>query len=86
MQLVNIGFGNMVSASRILAVVSADSAPIKRMMMEAKEKGLLIDATYGRKTKAVIVTDSDVLILSALPSEKIADRINTAEKEEDPDE
>lgn len=83
MQLVNIGFGNMVSSSRIITVVSADSAPIKRIIQEAKEKGCLIDATYGRKTKAVIITDSDVVVLSALLPEKIAGRVNGAGDEED---
>lgn len=83
MQLVNIGFGNMVSSSRIIAVVSAESAPIKRIIQEAKEKGCLIDATYGRKTKAVIVTDSDTVVLSALLPERIAGRVNGAGKEED---
>ena len=66
MQLVNIGFGNIVSANRIIAIVSPESAPIKRMVQEAKDRGTAIDATYGRRTRAVLVTDSDHLILSAL--------------------
>ena len=66
MQLVNIGFGNIVSANRIIAIVSPESAPIKRMVQEAKDKGTAIDATYGRRTRAVLITDSDHLILSAL--------------------
>lgn len=82
MRLINIGFGNMVSSSRIVAVVSPDSAPIKRMIQEAREKALLIDATYGRKTKSVILTDSDSVVLSALVPEKIADRVNGAQVQE----
>lgn len=82
MRLINIGFGNMVSSSRIVAVVSPDSAPIKRMIQEAREKSLLIDATYGRKTKAVILTDSDSVVLSALVPEKIADRVNGEQEQE----
>lgn len=74
MKLVNIGFGNMVSAGRVVAVVSPDSAPIKRMVQEAKEKGSAIDATFGRRTKAVLVMDSGPLVLSALLPETIAAR------------
>lgn len=74
MQLLNIGYGNMVSADRILAIVSPDSAPIKRMIQEVREKGLLIDASFGRSTKAVIVMDSGNVVLSALPPETIAAR------------
>ena len=69
MKLINIGFGNMVSASRLVAIVSPESAPIKRIMQDAKEQGTLIDATYGRRTRAVILTDSDHVILSALQPE-----------------
>jgi len=72
MQLVNIGFGNIVSANRIIAIVSPESAPIKRMVQEAKDKGTAIDATYGRRTRAVVITDSDHLILSALQPETVA--------------
>ncbi len=76
MQLVNIGFGNIVSANRIIAIVSPESAPIKRMVQEAKDKGTAIDATYGRRTRAVLVTDSDHLILSALQPETVASRLD----------
>ena len=76
MQLVNIGFGNIVSANRIIAIVSPESAPIKRMVQEAKDKGTAIDATYGRRTRAVVITDSDHLILSALQPETVASRRN----------
>ena len=75
MKLINIGFGNMVSASRLVAIVSPESAPIKRIIQNAKEKNVLIDATYGRRTRAVIVTDSDHVILSAIPPETIARRL-----------
>lgn len=74
MKLVNIGFGSLVSAQRVLAVVSPDSAPIKRVVQEAKERAMLIDASYGRKTKAVIVMDTDHVILSALTPETVAAR------------
>ncbi len=76
MKLVNIGFGNMVSFDRIVSVVSPESAPIKRLVQEAKESGNLIDATQGRKTKSVIVTDSDLIVLSYLTCELIAQRID----------
>lgn len=76
MKLINIGFGNMVNADRILAVVSPESAPIKRMIQEGKEKGTLIDATHGRRTRAVIITDSDNVILTYLQSETVAARLN----------
>ena len=75
MKLVNIGFGNMVSADRIVAIASPESAPIKRMVQDAKESGALIDATHGRRTKAVIITDSDHIILTYLQSEALANRI-----------
>ncbi|NLY67790.1 MAG: DUF370 domain-containing protein [Tissierellia bacterium] len=74
--LVNIGFGNIVSANRIIAIVSPDSAPIKRMIQEARDNGTLIDATYGRRTRAVIITDSDHIILSAVQPETVAQRVN----------
>ena len=80
MKLVNIGFGNMVSAERMIAIVSPESAPIKRIIQEAKENGTLIDATHGRRTRAVIITDSDHIILTYLQSETVANRI--AEKED----
>ena len=74
MKLINIGFGSMIAANRLLAIVEPDSAPIKRMVQEARERGMLIDASYGRKTKAVIVMDTDHVILSAIPTETIFDR------------
>ena len=89
MKLVNIGFGNMVSANRMIAIVSPESAPIKRIVQEAKERGTLIDATHGRRTRAVIITDSDHIILTYLQSETVASRITDDEivdTEEDEDE
>ncbi len=74
MKLINIGFGNLVSDTRIVSVVLPESAPVKRLSQDAREKGMLIDATYGRKTKSVIVTDSEHVILSALPPEIIVQR------------
>ncbi|MCD7821153.1 MAG: DUF370 domain-containing protein [Clostridiales bacterium] len=79
LQLLNIGFGSMVSAERLLAVVSPDSAPIKRIVQEGKERGTAIDATYGRKTKAVLIMDSDHIVLSALTPEVLAARLNGEE-------
>ncbi len=79
MKLLNIGFGNMVSADRLIAIVSPDSAPIKRMIQESREKGLLIDGTYGRRTRAVILMDSDHVVLSAIQPETIANRLNSRE-------
>ena len=76
MKLINIGFGSMVSAGRMLAVVAPDSAPIKRLVQEARERGMLIDASYGHKTKAVILMDTDHVILSALTPEVISQRWN----------
>ena len=70
MKLINIGFGNMVAAGRVIAIVSPESAPIKRIIQDANERGSLIDATYGRRTRAVLMMDSDHVILSALPPEK----------------
>ena len=70
MKLINIGFGSMVSRERVVAIVGPDSAPIKRMIQESRERGMLIDATYGRKTASIFVMDSDHIILSALPPEK----------------
>lgn len=72
--LINIGFGNVVSASRIIAIVAPGSSPIKRMREEARERGKLVDATQGRKTRAIIITDSDHIILSALQAETITQR------------
>ena len=75
MKLINIGFGNMVSAERMLAVVSPDSAPITRLIQESRERGMLIDATYGRRTASVFIMDSDHVVLSAIPAEKLAARM-----------
>ena len=75
MKLVNIGFGNIVAANRIVAIVSPESAPIKRIIQEARERGMLIDATYGRRTRAVVVTDSEHIILSAVQPETVAHRL-----------
>ncbi len=74
-KLINIGFGNTVSANRIVAIVSPESAPIKRIITEARDRGMLIDATYGRRTRAVIITDSDHVILSAVQPETVAHRL-----------
>ncbi len=76
-QFLNIGYGNMVSANRVIAIVSLESAPIKRMVQEAKEKGKLIDATYGRKTRCVIVMDNGHLVLSANMPETVSGRLST---------
>lgn len=75
MKLVNIGFGNMVSSARIIAIIGPDSAPVKRMVVESRERGELIDATYGRRTRSVILTDSGNIILSALLPETLAGRM-----------
>jgi regulator of extracellular matrix RemA (YlzA/DUF370 family) len=79
MKLINIGFGNIVSANRLVAIVSPESAPIKRIIQEARDRGMLIDATYGRRTRAVIITDSDHIILSAVQPETVAHRLNVKE-------
>ncbi len=79
LKLVNIGFGNMISSSRIIAIVKPESAPIKRMINEARDQGKLVDATYGRRTRAVIICDSDHLILSAVQPETMANRFNVKE-------
>lgn len=78
-KLINIGFGNIVSAHRIVAIVSPESAPIKRIITEARDRGMLIDATYGRRTRAVIITDSDHVILSAVQPETVAHRLAAKE-------
>ncbi|MDD6262801.1 MAG: DUF370 domain-containing protein [Clostridiales bacterium] len=88
-RLVNIGFGNMVSAGRIVAIVSPESAPVKRIIQEAREKSMLIDGTCGRRTRAVIVTDSDHVILSAIQPETVANRVrdwDDGTDEDEPDE
>ena len=84
MKLINIGFGNMVNADRLIAVVSPDSAPIKRLVQDARDRGSAIDATYGRRTRAVIITDSNHVILSYLQTEKILSRFNEENDTEEP--
>ena len=84
MKLINIGFGNMVSAARLVAIVSPESAPIKRIIQDAKDRGSLIDATYGRRTRAVLITDSEHVILSAIQPETVANRFS-GEGEDDDD-
>ena len=79
MKMINIGFGNSVAAERIVSVVSPDSAPIKRIVQDAKEQGLLIDATYGRKTRSVIITQSEHIVLSAINPESIGNRASVEE-------
>ena len=87
MRLINIGFGNMVNAGKLIAIVSPESAPIKRIVQEARDKGSLIDATYGRRTRAVMIMDSDHVVLSAVQPETVANRLNDeAENEEEDDE
>lgn len=83
MKLINIGFHNMVSANRLVAIVSPESAPIKRIIQDARDKGTLIDATYGRRTRAVLITDSDHVILSAVQPETVANRLIDDEDDED---
>lgn len=78
MQFINIGFGNLVSAQRLIAVVSPDSAPVKRLVQESRDRGMLIDATYGRKTASVLIMDSDHVVLSALAAERLAPRLGMA--------
>ena len=75
MQLISIGFGNVVAANRIVAIISPDSSPVKRLVQDAREKGTLVDATYGRRTRAVVITDSGHVILSALQHETIVNRV-----------
>lgn len=74
MKLINIGFGNMVSSDRVLTIISPESAPIKRIIQEAKERSMLVDATYGRRTRSVIIMDTDHVILSALTPETVSQR------------
>ena len=80
MKLINIGFGSMVAAGRVLAMMDPDSAPIKRIVQEAKERGMLVDASYGRKTQAVILMDTDHVILSAMTPETLAQRWEEAKE------
>ena len=75
MELINIGFGNLVSAQRLISIVGPDSAPVKRLIQESRDRGMLINATYGRKTASVLIMDSDHVILSALSTEKLAPRL-----------
>lgn len=79
MKLINIGFGNMISAGRLIAIVGPESAPIKRMIQEARDRGMLIDATYGRRTRAVLIMDSDHIVLSAIQPETVAGRLGGRE-------
>ena len=81
MRLINIGFGSMIAARRVLAIVAPDSAPIKRVVQEAKERGMLIDASYGRKTQSVVLMDTDHVILSALDTDTLASRWQSEEEE-----
>ncbi len=81
MKLINIGFGNMINAQRLVAIVSPDSAPIKRLIQECKERGTLIDATQGRRTRAVIIMDSDHVVLTYLQCETVANRLYNEQDE-----
>ena len=83
MKLLNIGFGNMVSTDRLIAIVSPESAPIKRMIQEGRDRGVLIDATYGRKTRSVVIMDSDHIVLSAIQPDTVAARLNGKEAVEE---
>ena len=82
-KLINIGFGNVVAANRIIAIISPESAPSKRIVQEARDRGLLIDATYGRRTRAVVVTDSGHILLSAVQPETVANRLMATDVEEE---
>lgn len=81
MKLINIGFGSMVAAGRVLSIMDPDSAPIKRVIQEAKERGMLVDASYGRKTQSVLLMDTDHVILSAMTPETLAQRCADGDKE-----
>ena len=85
MQLINIGFGNIVSADRIISIVSPESAPIKRIVQEAKDSKMAIDATYGRRTRSVIIMDSGHIILSAVQPETVASRVDNDDDEDEED-
>jgi regulator of extracellular matrix RemA (YlzA/DUF370 family) len=86
MKFINIGFGNMVATDRIITIVTPDSAPVKRLMQDAKDSGRVIDVTCGRRTRSVSITDSEHIILSAIQSETIANRLdNEADDEEEPE-
>ncbi|PWL41136.1 DUF370 domain-containing protein [Christensenella sp. MSJ-20] len=84
-RLINIGFGNIVSAGRVIAIVSPESAPIKRIISDARDRGMLVDATYGRRTRAVVIMDSDHVVLSAIQPETVANRMDdkSADLQED---
>jgi len=82
-KLINIGFGNIVAANRIVSIISPESAPIKRIIQEARDKGMLIDATYGRRTRAVVVADSGHIILSAVQPETVANRLAVDDEDEE---
>ena len=86
MKFINIGFGNMVASERVIAIVSPDSAPIKRLMQDAKDEGRVIDVSCGRRTRSVIITDSEHVILSAIQSETIANRLDNSSDEDGTDE
>ena len=83
-RLINIGFGNIVAANRVIAIVAPDSAPVKRIIQEARDRGVLIDATYGRRTRAVVITDSGHVVLSAVQPETVAHRFLARDLEEEP--
>ena len=83
MKLINIGFGNMVAASRLIAIVSPDSAPVKRTVQEARDRGMIIDGTYGRRTRAVLIMDSDHVVLSAVAPETVGGRAAVDEEDDD---
>ncbi|HEV8340632.1 MAG TPA: DUF370 domain-containing protein [bacterium] len=85
-RLINIGFGNIVAANRVIAIVAPDSAPVKRIVQEARERGTLIDATYGRRTRAVVITDSGHVLLSAVQPETVAHRFAAREPDEEREE
>lgn len=86
MKLINIGFGNIISANRLVAIVSPESAPIKRVIQDARDRGMLIDATYGRRTRAVVIMDSDHIILSAVQPATVAHRLDENAAVEEPEE
>ena len=86
MKFINIGFGNMVASDRIITIVSPDSAPVKRLIQDAKDTGRVIDVSCGRRTRAVIITDSEHVILSAIQAETIANRLDNTDESEDEDE
>lgn len=85
MKLINIGFGNIVSANRLIAIVGPESAPIKRIIQDARDRGFLVDATYGRRTRAVLIADSGHVILSAVQPETVANRLTVKETDEETD-